>query len=437
MKELLQGAYGAWSALGGVRSARRRYKRYTYGDQWSDYIPDSNGIMRREEEIITMSGKRPMTNNLIRQLVKSVVGRYRSVTTEDGTYTRGRAADLSRANSLAELDSRLLEEFLISGTAVQRLADETRFGVRDVWVDNVDFNRFFVNDFRDPRGWDITMVGMLHDMPFPEVARRFGASSRARAEALRALFADVSRGGAFAPETVGLPGADIDFFTPVRHGYCRVVEIWTLDSSLGAPGGSKLDVTFRWHCRWLAPDGTLLGEYDSPWRHGQHPFMVKFYPLTDGEVHPFVEDVIDQQRAINRLIVLIDRILATSAKGVLLFPTSQLAPGTSWQDVVNRWAQADGVIPITGRGEMPQQVMTNPSASGAYQFLELQMKLFDDISGVGDALLGRKDTSARGVEMLETRLRTATIALADIFDTFTTFTAMRTAKALDMKQFAK
>ena len=140
--------------------------------------------------------------------------------------------------------------------------------------------------------------------------------------------------------------------------------------------------------------------------------------------------IIDQQRSINRLIVLIDKIMATSAKGVLLFPASQMVEGMSWEEVTRRWAQADGVIPISGRGEhLPQQVMTNPGASGAYQFLQLQMKLFDDIAGVGDALLGRSNGSARGADMLDHQVRNATIALADIFETFSDFALERTAIA--------
>ena len=139
--------------------------------------------------------------------------------------------------------------------------------------------------------------------------------------------------------------------------------------------------------------------------------------------------IIDQQRSINRLIVLIDKIMATSAKGVLLFPADQKTDNMTWEQITERWAQSDGVIPISGRGDhLPQQVMTNPGASGAYQFLQLQMKLFDDISGVGDALLGRSSITAKGAEMLESQLRNATIALADIFDTFIAFTEERAKK---------
>lgn len=427
-KDLVKSAYQAWSAGGDIRSRRERYKRYTYGDQWCDMVSDSHGRVMREDELIALSGKRPLINNLIRQLVKAVVGRYRSRAAEEGYYTDA----LARSNGLAELDSRLLEEFLISGCAVQRLSFEERFGRKGVWVDNVDFRRFFVNRFMDPRGWDIKMAGMLHDMSFAEVVQRFSGGSRNRMDDLRRIFARVGDLGSFAAEAIGEPGGNIEFFCAGRPGDCRVIELWTLDSTVKSRkrDGGSIDLRMGWHCRWFAPDGTMLGEYDSPFEHGSHPFAVKFFPLTDGEVHSFVEDVVDLQRSINRLMVLIDKIMSTTAKGVLLFPDDQRVDGFDWREITERWAQSDGVIPISGRGmHLPQQVMTNPGGSGAYQLLELQMKLFDDISGVNDALLGRSATGAKGAEMLESQLRNATIALSDIFETFGSFREDRNAKA--------
>ena len=78
--------------------------------------------------------------------------------------------------------------------------------------------------------------------------------------------------------------------------------------------------TLRWHCVWIAPDGTVMAEYDSPWPHGRHPFAIKMYPLTDGEIHSFVEDVVDQQRIINRMITLMEKIMSVSAKGGAALP---------------------------------------------------------------------------------------------------------------------
>ena len=158
--------------------------------------------------------------------------------------------------------------------------------------------------------------------------------------------------------------------------------------------------------------------------------MVKFYPLIDGEVHSFVEDVIDQQKYINRLIVTIDHIMNCSAKGVLLFPVEQLPPGVGWDKVTENWAQADGVIPITGRSpQMPQQVISNSGNTDAHHLLDVQLKLFREVSGVSDALAGQV-TGARGAEMLESQVRNATISLSDIFKTFGDFMSKRNDKAL-------
>lgn len=425
--DLLYQAYRAWNASAPLRSRRQRYKRYTYGDQWSDLVRDSKGRLCREEQLISASGVRPAINNLIRQLVKSIVGRFRSLAGE-GTLYDGPATALADANMLPELDSRLLEEFLISGCAIQAIDAGERHGKHGVWVDNVDLEHFFVNKFRDPRGWDIELAGRLHDLSYPELVRRFGRGSRRRAADLRKIFSGTP--AAFAEGITTLAAGD-SFFGCDEAARCRVIELWTQDWRPRGKGDSLVsDIT--WHCRWLAPDGTILDEYDSPYAHGSHPFVIKFYPLTDGEVHSFVEDIIDQQRSINRIIAMIDRMTACSAKGVLLFPNRQRVEGFSWEEITERWAKSDGVIPISGEGQfLPQQVHTNPAAGGAYQLLELQMRLFDDISGVGGAILGRT-TDAKGAEMFDSQVRSATIALADIFETFISLLEQRNAKALEI-----
>ncbi len=427
--DILEAAYKAWSSASGLRTRRERYKNYTYGNQWCDAVRDQSGRYMTEERLLEASGVKPLSNNLIRQLVKTVVGRYRTEAAETRLYSDKAVADLAGRNSLSELDSRLLEEFLISGCAIQRIVDERRWEGYGVWVDNVDPRRFFVNQFSDPRGSDIELVGMLHDISFAELVNRFAGGSKDRAAYFRRLYQGTEPEGTFAMGgELGSPTDATDFFNPAVAGRCRVIEVWTFD---GRESGEGADLEFVWHCRMLSPDGSVLHEYDSAFGHGGHPFAVKFYPLTDGEVHSFVEDVIDQQRYINRLIVMMDKMLTTSAKGVLLFPVDQKDESVSWDDITGVWARSDGVIPIKGTGAyLPQQVVTNTSNPGAYQLLQLQMKLFEDISGVGDALLGRSDGSARGAEMLSAQIRNATIALADIFETFTAFVTARNAKAL-------
>ncbi|MDE6135326.1 MAG: hypothetical protein K2F79_07100, partial [Muribaculaceae bacterium] len=354
---------------------------------------------------------------------------YRTIAAEGKYYTDPAVRELARRNSLAELDARLLEEFLISGCAIQRIVHERRFDGTGVWIDNVDPDLFFVNRYRDPRGSDISLIGQLHDLDPAQAINRFAGGDPGRAAALSRYFAPGAACGAgmAASTPLGEACRAVDFACAPRDGLCRFAEVWTLDSRPSA-AGARMDVV--WHCRWYGPDGLLVADYDSPFPHRSHPFAVKLYPLTDGEVHPFVEDVLDQQRTVNRMITLIDHMLCASAKGVLLYPMDQLPTGLTLSDISQQWAQPDGIIPVTGRGShLPQQIVTNTANTGAYQLLQMQLRLFQDVSGVGDALLGRSEITARGAEMFDAQIRNSTIALADIFDTFAAFTAARNSKA--------
>ena len=420
---LLAAAHAAWCARSAVLAKRARLKRYTYGDQWGDYVTDSLGRVMREGDVVAATGRQPLANNLIRRLVKTIVGRYRNIAGDSGRYS-DRPGSPDVLNALPELDARLLEEFLISGMAIQRVSRERRHGGPErVWVDNVNPRMFFSNAFADPRGTDLQMVGMLHNMSIYDVLARFGRGDRRRMAQLRNIFAADTTATRF-PAFSG----DADFFT-APDGQCRLVELWTLDAFESSSRQGGATVNFRWRCRWLAPGGECLDSYFSPWRHGSHPFVLKYYPLTDGEVHPFVEDVVDQQRYINRLIVLIDHMMGASAKGVLLFPLDQLPKGLTMQQVTDRWSAADGVIPITGKGmTMPQQVVAGANDAGAYRLLELEMKLFQDVSGVSDAILGHVATGNGGSALYESQVQNATIALRDIFDTFASLTAARDEK---------
>lgn len=417
--QLLQQAFDAWLAAADLRARRDRLKRYTYGDQWCDLTEDHTGHLVPERDLIARSGKRPLTNNLIRQLVKTLVGRFRASAADSDIYQ----SPMARRNRLLELDCRMLEEFIISGCAIQHITNQQRSAGAGVWVDNVNPNRFFVNHFTDPRGLDIDFIGMLHDCSEAEIINRFGGN-RHRVDQLRRVIAEVDADAnlSFA-DSIGATAATADFFR-AAPGRVRVIEIWRLRAVERTIAG-RVTMQVRWHCTFLAADGTVLADFPSPYKHQSHPFAINFYPLTDGEVHSFVEDVVDQQRTINRLVVMIDSMMATSAKGALLFPMKQLPPGWDYKKIGALWARSDSVIPITGNGDLPQQVITNTADSGASQLLNLQLKLFEDVSGINDALLGRNISAATGSDLYRQQVQNATLALADLLDTFTSFTIAR------------
>ncbi len=450
-------AYKAWAALATFRSNRLRYKNYTYGRQWDDPAEYQGRIITEGERSLRM-GRRPMTNNLIRKMVKSIVGRFRHRLITEADGTRKEKADPSpmmtetaRRNMLDELDCRLLEEFLISGCAIQRVVCERRHGGTGVWVDNVDPDKFFCNAYSDPRGFDIELIGQLHDMSLREALARFAPQGGKMAERVASLLTSpASPGGGFSP----------GFFSASDHK-CRVVEVWTLEaesglrchdpekgelftlSELSAGRLGELNrlrreqslgeiksrpiTTLTWQCRWYAPDGTLLMSRPSPYPHRSHPFVVKHYPMTAGETHSPVEDVIDQQRYINRIITLIDHIMSASAKGVLLFPVDQKPDNLTWEQIAESWANPAGLLPYVPSltGNAPQQIINNSRPENAYSLLELELKLMDQVSGVNGALDGRTPETATSAALYGAQTENATIALLDVFAAFDSFRSRR------------
>lgn len=469
-KRIIEAARKAWEQAADMRARRDRYKRFTYGDQWSDIIVDADGQRLTERACAAKYGKEPLTNNLIRRLVKCVVGRFRMWLSDNnlGESSSGAMREICRRNCLDELDSRALEEFLISGMAVQRVTNEYRPAMTGPLVENVNPRRFFVNAVSDPRGIDIEMVGMLHDMSEPEVVMRFAGADRLRARKLRQMCRRHAGDGSGC--IADWPArSDVMFDRCDDRSRCRLVEVWTLESrsvvkwhdmasgrcgetpeaasawidaenaireKKGAlPVDTSLTHTTAWHCRWLVPDGELVAEYDSPFAHRGHPFVVKMYPLTDGEVHSLVEDVIDQQKYVNRLITLLDRVMSVSAKGVLLFPVDQKIKEMNWHQLAAAWASPDGVIPYAGREDIaePRQVTTNAGDFGARQLLSLQMQMLEDVSGVNGALLGRSSGGGNvGYERYESEVRNATVAINDLLLTFANFRSMRDDKLLNL-----
>ncbi|MDE6369862.1 MAG: hypothetical protein K2K92_00050, partial [Duncaniella sp.] len=356
MRKEFENARKAWEALGDVRAVRRRLKMYTFGRQWEDPVTDGGGNVVPERVYYEQTGRQPLTNNLLRSLVKSVVGRFRQMAAGE-RETAGAAGGVSPSdvlvpgNRLEEMDARALEEFLISGCAVQKVSRERRFEGTGVWVDNVNPDRFFCNRYQDPRGLDIRLAGMLHDMSLCEMKLRFGHRNRRRLRDIEMAFSRSVAGrgepGVVSMALMGCTTADVMWGRAQADGLCRVVEVWTFeDEGRGRMG---------WHGRFFTSDGTLIDETSSPYGHAGHPFVVTMYPLTDGEVHPFIEDVIDQQRHINKLVTTIDHILAHSAKGVLLYPHDALPAGVNFEDIVRIWSCPGAVVPVNGRSQHTPQ----------------------------------------------------------------------------------
>lgn len=98
-------ARNTWLRMEQLRSCRERLKRFTYGRQWDDTVIDPDGNIFTEAELARRAGRRPLTNNLLRSLVKSVVGRFRHNVQSERLSAE--LAEIHSLNSLSELDARL------------------------------------------------------------------------------------------------------------------------------------------------------------------------------------------------------------------------------------------------------------------------------------------------------------------------------------------
>lgn len=129
--DILIEAQDCWLAMDKFRRDRQRNKNYAYGRQWEDTV-EVDGITMREEDYIKSQGNIALKNNLIRRLVQAVLGVYRSQAKEPACIARDRAEQSfaetmstvlqynMQLNRMDEINARTMEEFLISGLAVQR-----------------------------------------------------------------------------------------------------------------------------------------------------------------------------------------------------------------------------------------------------------------------------------------------------------------------------
>jgi hypothetical protein len=176
----------------------------------------------------------------------------------------------------------------------------------------------------------------------------------------------------------------------------------------------------------------VLREMESPYEHGSHPFILTLYPNYDNEVHSFVEDILDQQRYINRLITLFDFIMGASAKGVLLIPEDSIPDNMTPADIADEWVRYNGVIIYKAKPgvQPPSQVSSNSTNIGVLDMLQTQLQLITEISGVSGALQGKQAKSGTASSLYAQESQNSANNLVDILTTFNNFRERRDKKML-------
>lgn len=478
------------------RQKRRRCSRYTYNDQWGDrvYI---DGEWITESEHISRQGKAPLQNNMIRTLTKTVLGVFRQMKTEPECISRDRDEQelgemmtiamqrASQSNVMTELDADSLREFITSGVAIQvtEYTWDRKEQLSDVKVKNVNPARCFWNtDIENGRGEDLRCFGVLYDYTIEELKQKY-AKTRMDSIKIDEIYSKQSRTSLISRyEALSRRRIDnIDFMMGSESDKCRVIEAWELEGKERIQVHDKMkgelfvidiaDISYieqenerrlieavsngiseeeaietllmemkwfydqYWVVRHLTPYGDILYEGETPYWHNEHPFTVLMYPMVDGETHSMVEDMIDQQRYINRLVTMIDFIMGASAKGVLVFPEDALGDMTK-EEVLEEWVKYNGVIfaKIKPGGAIPQQISTNATNIGAYELLNLQLKMLQDVSGIHAALQGQQAKAGTPSTLYAQESQNSQTSIADMLDAFNEFRRRRDYKVMSLIQ---
>lgn len=209
--EILELVDVTWAAGASFRKQTERSSRYYKGDQWKDKVVirhrDGTKEILSEEEYIERQGKPALKQNLIRPLVRTIIGQLRLNPYKSLVYARQAdgqpAADMMTSalegvhamNDKAERDARLFETYLVSGAAIYntgykfdderkmpypyyKAVDPSRYfqtiAASDVCGDDVDF----CGDFFDTSILDIKSMYAKTKKQEKELEEIYGNSSR-------------------------------------------------------------------------------------------------------------------------------------------------------------------------------------------------------------------------------------------------------------------
>lgn len=486
-KALLDEALKYWIATEPIRRERERNIRYRCGDQWSDYVedPEKPGSYVKEERIISRGGKIPLKHNFIQQYVRNICGQMLSEPQQPVVVARSSEGTVlgemltnalqacHNANRIGTMNMVVAEEMLLSGMACLKVRysySDSR-GISDGRVECINTNRLFFNtDLEDPRLDDIRFIGQIHDYTPGELVAAFASTPEQERQIKEFYAASLDRG------SVSEAGdrESVSFFNSPEAGKCRLFEIWhkegawvdyihdyadgseesgegleaeavrenehrrkiAIEAGLDPETVAKVACHKRYEHRWIVsfvtPYGELLSERDTPFDHGEHPYVMATMPMIDGRFRGMVSDIIDMQRYINRLIVMLDFIIGSSAKGVLMVPENAIPDGYSIDDFAAEYVKANGVIVYRPNAtkDVPFQVHKNSTAIGAWEMLSTQMQLIEQVSGVSGAIQGRATPAGTPSSLYMQQAGNSQLNLSSLFETLTDLFRRRDEKLL-------
>ena len=195
-----------------------------------------------------------------------------------------------------------------------------------------------------------------------------------------------------------------------------------------------------WYCRYLAPDGTILWEGESPYADRLHPFTICATPFVDGKIVGYMNDAIDHNIAINRALVLHDWLLRCQAKGVTVVPKAIVPKDVSFEDFARSWTSIDDMVFIEMKeGQenlMPKVFYGSAQTFNVSELVNTYSKLMENSTAVTGAMQGKTPYSGTSGALYAQMASNASTPIASLLAQFHSFLEeMHTKKMKNIAAF--
>ena len=399
-----------------------------------------------------------------------------------------------QTTEMQDLLNHAIKDYLQGGQMFVRESwEDKELEMPDAWTELMEPDHMFFECGSDPRHNDLSLIGVLHDVSREDLYQKFAREEYGLTiKDLDTIF-DIEdpyehEGGYEFNDEKALANLSFDYSNKGRH-YVRVIEVWTTETKprlqcfdpiatsgnnayfridlddtamiaklrsdnnkrkqqydeMGIPEDERAYIKSwevadkYWYYTYMSPDGTILCQGETPYDYKSHPFTMKLYPYINGEIHPFLANVIDQQRYINRLIVMNDMALRSSFKGFKMIPTTVLG-GKSPEQFMEQAVEYDGYIFYTPKRTMPNvkpEIITSSAVNiGTNELLQIELNLIREVTNVSGALQGKTPSAGTSAARYAQESQNATTSLFTILSDMEVFTErLATKKCMTIQQF--
>ena len=385
-------------------------------------------------------------------------------------------------------------EYLDGGVAIARETIKEMKGQKHAWTDHISLKNAFWETGDDVRLSDLRLIGVLHEVAPGELYEKFCNKEYGwTVDEINKVFEITDTDKHRYYRSSGVQHNDkkklsyMSFDRASDEAYCRLIEVWTKETKtrykcydplaknadeveyrveakdikhvvyenqlriqqyqeVGVPQEDWALIEYElieddyWFYTFMAQDGTVIAEGETPYDFHSHPFTVSFYPYVNAEIHPFMGNIIDQQRYINRLIIMHDMAARSAAKGLTIFPLENIPDGMSKEDIAEEMTEYDGLLFFQTNKMNPNlrpEIITSGAVQiGTQELLQMELNLARDITNVSGALQGKTPSAGTSAARYAQETQNATTSLEALMNDFTIFVeSIAQKKCMFIKQF--